>query len=88
MSAFIQIIVGYVLQFLWKKAEETIKDNLVKAEVQKQFNKRVKDVLAEYELVIKEANEKAKDGLTEQEIQEIRAKKIKLEEELINAVPN
>lgn len=87
MHAIFQALIGYILSFLWKKAEEAIREGLIKAEADKLYRDHVKDVLSSYEKVIKEAEEKAKDGLTKEEIEEIRRKKIELEERLINEVP-
>ena len=82
MNAVIQAILSFVLNWLWTKAQKEIQDALVTAEIEK----RVKNVLAEYDKVVMEAEEMKKDGLTEEEKRIIREKKIALEKALLNDI--
>lgn len=82
MNAVIQAVLSFVLNWLWNKAQKEIQDALVTAEIEK----RVKNVLAEYDKVVMEAEEMKKDGLTEEEKRIIREKKIALEKALLNDI--
>lgn len=82
MNAVIQAVLSFVLNWLWTKAQKEIQDALVTAEIEK----RVKNVLAEYDKVVMEAEEMKKDGLTEEEKRIIREKKIALEKALLNDI--
>lgn len=81
IKTLVASILQYVLVFIWKKAEEAIKDKLV----QEQVEKRVREALDDYEKIIMEAQELAKNGLTEEEKNAIRKKKIELEKRIFNS---
>ena len=84
-AALVKAVVSWLLNKLWSWASEEIKDALSRQRAEEHIRK----VLGDYEKVLEEAKEKAKDGLTEEEKNEIRQKKIALEQSLINNIqPN
>lgn len=78
-----QAILTWLVPKIWKYVSDEVKDYLSND----RWEDHVKDTLAKYDAVIEEARIKAQDGLTEEEKNEIRRKKIELEESLINSRP-
>ena len=74
-----KFILSWVLEKVWGIASTETKDLFAK----NKMDEHIHGLLAQYELVIEEARVKALDGLTKDEIDEIRKKKIELENKLI-----
>lgn len=79
-----QSLVSWLIKFLWEKASAPIREEIAK----EKLKTYIAGVLADYEKAVKDATEKAKDGLTPEEIEEIRRKKIEIEERLMNGNPS
>lgn len=78
-----QMIVSWLLSWAWSKAEAGLKDYLANDHLKGM----IKDTLAEYERLVLSVDAKQDAGvpLSKEEEDEVRRKKIELEERLLNA---